>query len=283
MNYPNRILVCFIGLIATSTVVSAELPTDRRSIDQIVNTSFEPTSAFILDNSRKLRKFPALFRKLSDPDQYLLAAQVGEGLAVGESTTFTFFIKGADGAFAATPVKSWDGAALDGNSLSTSVIEKEAARLEATLPERRQQSQLLDRELRGLRAQASKIAGVDEIIDLKMDLARVKGFGEQSAVEQERLRRLINVGRSVTDSPEIGKLRGDLTLQLRDSAQKSALASRLTARKRAAGKATLEQRLQLIRDMASYDPKLLAQEVLKLRERRRALESRSRVGLEDEE
>ncbi len=287
MKYLRARIPAAIFLVLPTLLVgpsgSAQEVTPRRSIDQIVNTSFEPTSAFILENSRKLRKFPALFMRLSEPGQFLLAAQVGEGIAPGETTTFTFFLKGVDGAFAATPVKSWSSVALDTNSSSTDTLASEADKLEAQLKGKRQQVAGMDRELRTLRAEASKIAGVDEIIDIKMDLARVKGFGEQGAAEQERLRRLIELGRAVKDPPEVSRLRGDLTLQLRDSAQKTALASRLTARKRAAGKATLEQRLQLVKEMSSYDPKALAQQVLKLRERRRALEERLSARSGEEE
>ena len=136
-----------------------------------------------------------------------------------------------------------------------------------------------------MRDRASRIAGVDEIVDLKLQIGALEGGGEGNQEEQERLRSLIARAREFTDSPESDARRRELQTQLEETAKATAMADRLNARRREAARETLNRQLALIREMRSLSRAELAQSVLQLRARRRGLERRLDIspnGPEDE-
>ena len=136
----------------------------------------------------------------------------------------------------------------------------------------------MEKQLSQLREQASKIAEVDEIIDLKSELTNVRGFDEQKSAEIERLRTLVAEGRDAADPKNLVSIRATLAENLAGIAKVTALSDRLSGRRREAAAASYRRKINLVRESEGIDPELLAQEALDLRRRRKELEARLSKG-----
>ena len=270
-----------ISLLAlTSSKSSAQSMNDSISehfgiIDQAVASSFRPESVFLLVAGAGVKEFPAVFltRGGSGLDQggEILAASL---LPQAESLSFSFFLKGHDLSFAATPVRTWSRESIRKNTVSYSELTAEVSTLSRQLKDKQTLVAKVEQELDSLRSKASAVAGVDEIIDLKIELARLRGFGDQKAAERERLRDLVSIGRKRTDPEGVDALRQELSLHLADTARATAMADRLRVRRKEAARATLDKKLAFVKEMSRYNPEELAAEVIRLRNRRRELEAR---------
>lgn len=264
--------------------------TGRSAVDQFVSVPFEPQSVYLLLEKRlgSLEEYPARYLRRETftksgaaPGELYIGAQVPYAGASREpeDVRYTFFMRGAEMSFAATPIRTWTQEAFTSNMATTDALREECVRTEHEIAQRRAESAVFEGELKGLRDQASKIAGIDEIIDLKMELARLKGFGDQKAAEKERLKALLAEGRGQqAEDPKIDVLRQELSANLRDTARMTAMADRLKSRRREAARTTVEKKLSLVREMSRYNPETLAQEVLKLRAKRKDLEAKLNIA-----
>ena len=274
----------FSGVFVSAAAAEPPTKTDIVLVDQMVASSFVPESSFLLyvHEGLGVRKVPATFvdqgpGEHSAKERKLLLGSATPIVLTGEAPLFfTFFLKGSASTFAATPIRSWATPVLRENIHDPTSVGEDVSDLRARKEQLSSTLKEVELALRALRKQASQIAGVDEIIDLKLELARVKGFGEQGGPEQERLAQLIQIGRTRKDSPQIDQQRLNLTLQLQDTAQKTAMALRLQARRKAAAHQAFERKLSLVRQMSRYDPTVLAQDIVRLRKQNADL--RAEIG-----
>ncbi|MCC6954245.1 MAG: hypothetical protein IT290_09020 [Deltaproteobacteria bacterium] len=282
--FATAIALCLSGAVKSVDAQSKEAK--EIVLEQLVSSAFVPQSVFVFrqGDGLPLKKLPAHFVDQGTGEgtdrKFLLGAPLN--LVIGEPgrVNYTFFLKGSDAKFAATPVRDITKAELLEGSQSPDELKKEIEQFEASEEKIRLSLKDVQQELQALRRRASQVAGVDEIIDLKVELTRLKGFGEQTEAEQERLKRLIDLGRKRKDSAGIDERRSELTTQLQDTAQRTAMASRLTARKREAARLTVERKIALVQEMSAYNPEQIAREVLELRNRNRELEKQLGAGTE---
>ncbi len=263
-------------------------------LDQPVSSSFIPKEAHILvhkGTAGDVRKYPAEVLPLEGEDAHLTVRKLLlgglvsiEGLPASESPLrYTFFLKGDKTEFAATVVKKATRRELEDNSQNESALAGEIEKLEARLAEIYPQSSSLDAKLKDLRGRASVIAGVDEIIDLQMELEGLKGYREEKSQEIDRLRALIELGRNLPEPDDLTVRRQELSVALREAAQVTALAERLSRRQKKAAYARFQEKLRTIKQTQSEDAQLLARRVLELRKKRREFENRLGITSADRE
>ena len=263
-------------------------------IYQTISLGFSPQKSFLLVGGRSgdVQQFPAEFvrtarraREQGEDIQLLVGARVPERLTeIGEQQIFfTFFLLGEESTFAATPVRGWNGDDLQERAATEEQIRGAMKELEKKIALKREQVSELDRSLETMRDRASSIAGVDDIIDLKMKITRLEGYGQENNAEVERLRKLVERGREQAEPEDIYQRLQELSFHLKEAAQATAMADRLNARRQTAAKLRLRQDLALIREMREQDVTELAQEALKMRSRRRELERDLNVEIVEED
>jgi len=191
---------------------------------------------------------------------------------------FTFFLASLGGDFAATEVRSWTWKTLKGNSLALTALESEIDRLEDQIQPSREENMQLEARLTQLKESASKIAGVDALIDLQSELDSLKGFDEKKASEVERLRSLAYEAELEPDPPGMDDMLMNLNDQLRRAARITADADRLGTSRKESVEANFQRKLDLVRDTENANAQELAQEALRLRKQRQELEARLNEG-----
>ncbi len=268
-------------------VGDALLPKSIGILDQSVVVPFDPVSIYALQELSvgAVQQFRAIalqaFESNSKPQgesrTLIAGAAVPLSPDISPSTIFhyAFFLTDLSGQFAATEVKSTAWKNIIEGQKTVSQLEQEAAGLKDQLMIEELKNSSIEKQLAELREQASKIADVDEIIDLKSELANLQGSDEQKAAETERLRELVKVGRALPEPAGIDSIRANLSLHLEAAARVGASVDRAAATKREDIIAGYKRKLALIRTTDNENPEALAQELLTLRKHRKELESSS--------
>lgn len=269
MESSFRIGICLGFLVGGAAAALAE----DGFIDQRVRASFPPFSAFLFSSSNvgSVQSSSAVvFSREGAIGEYIVGAQFARFKE--PSSLLTFFLRGKDASFAATPVRKL-------TSDEVQLTPKEEFDAEALQAD--QQRQQIEREslsygtqLQDLRSRAMRIAGVDELIQLQTELNRYQTAEDQRQSEEVRLQELLRVGRQVADPADVDPLRQKLSESLRDTAQVTAHADRLKNRKKEAAKEEFQEKLALIKEMGRYSREELAREILMLRAKRKQLEAR---------
>jgi hypothetical protein len=274
-------IICAMTLCALVGIAQAESLREPM-VEQLVTVPFKPSGVFAMLEQQvgevKKIQSEAIIPAISGKDkayEIFLGAPISPNVQGSVMLNYTFFLKGADGSFAATPVKQAERSELVENGLSLEELEMEEKRLRNRSASVSEENSRLSDSLQDLRQRASQIAGVEDIVDIKMELARLQGFGEQASAESGRLRALLDYGRKYKDASDINRLRYELTLHLQEAAKKTAVADRLNSRRKQAAKSSLEQKLALVGETRGYDAQALAKELLKLRAQIKELEQRS--------
>jgi len=190
--------------------------------------------------------------------------------------SYTFFLLGSDGTFAATPVKTLSSEVFHKAGQTEAELRTGMEGFSKRLALLRAEYQSADHRLNELRDRASVLANVDEIIELKLRLAKLQNTDQDNSAERERLKTLIELGRQQEDPPEVYELLQELSLHLSETAKATAMADRLNSRRREVARVNLNDRLALIREMKSVDSEALGKEILALRTKRKKLESQAR-------
>lgn len=259
-------------------------------VDQLVSVPFTPTKVFVIEEvgPGEVQRFPG----------YVVQAQGGAAQSAGNQEVlvgarvplsnlgsdkqvfhFTFFLLDNVASFAATPVKRWSRKMLVDNSRPIDDLRVEVESVERKVQVQKMEHQAIDERLKALRDRASLIADIDKIVDLKVELGRLKSYVEDKSIEQQRLKKLIDDSRKNSEmGSDIDVLRRDLSSDLQEAAQVTAMADRLNSRRRDAAVASMQKKIALIKEMKAVDPEALAKEALKLRARRKELETRLNVG-----
>ncbi len=275
---------------AGETGLPPEFPPNVGILEQTIAVPFEPVSLYALQEVGlgEIRQYRAVAAQLSTPAeaeqtksfQLIVGAPVARAKDQDEDGIFhfTFFLTDLNGQFAATEVKGWSWKRLVENTLPGSLLERNGAAYAQEIEMQQTKNVEMEKQLTSMREQASKIAEVDEIIDLKSELTNVRGFDEQKSAEIARLKALVAAGRDEPDPPNLVSIRATLAENLAGIAKVTALADRLSGRRRDAAAASYRRKINMVRETEGIDAELLAQEALDLRRRRKELESRLSKG-----
>ncbi len=273
-----------------TTGLPPQFPPNVGILEQTISVPFEPVSLYALQEIAlgEIRQYRAVAAKLGDSaegeqgkaEQLTVGAPVARSNDAGEASIFhfTFFLTDLNGQFAATEVKGWSWKRLAENTLPGSLLERNGAAYAQEIAVQQTKNSEMEKQLSVMREQASKIAEVDEIIDLKSELTNVRGFDEQKSAEITRLHTLIAEGRDAPDPKNLVSIRATLAENLAGIAKVTALSDRLSGRRREAAAASYRRKINLVRESEGIDPELLAQEALELRRRRKELEARLSKG-----
>ncbi|MCC6221069.1 MAG: hypothetical protein IT291_07510 [Deltaproteobacteria bacterium] len=268
-----------------SAVTVAQIKSEPSNyvVDQDVFLSFVPIKAFLLIEGGEVKHFPAVFIEKDLGKGSKLGRkyfQVGAILPsviankMGAILRFTFFFVGEQSQFAATPVVEWSMAELLSNYKGIEAVEAAVADLNSLLNLAQYQMSELEESLNEVREDASRIAGVDNIIMLKTRLAELESDEVSKQAERARLERLLAIGRGLADVPELSFYMQELSVHLQEAAKTTAMADRLSVRKRKAARAKLNYKIALAKKFGDENPVPLTKEVARLRQVRRQLEKR---------
>lgn len=263
-------LVLIAILLGLPTLVRAEDATMASSsgsqgiFDQRIRVSFQPAGSFLLSSAEPgvVTSWDSVV--IEGDGEYLVGSHAREAGSLA-----TFFIRGKDSLFAATPVRRVS--TIDRRDRGS--IERTVQELERERADHERVIGFAEIRLRELRVQAMQLAGVDELIQIQTELNRLQTADEHRQVEEERLKQLVKLGRSLKDPEKIDQLRQSLSENLRDTAQATALAERLKSRKKQTAQENFQEKLALIKEMSKYSREELAREILTLRSKRRELEN----------
>jgi len=249
-------------------------------LEQVVSVPFLPKRAFVLlDLGRNSPlQYPAhlvVREQKQDGELEILAAGRIPAVmrASDDLVRYSFFLLGADGTFAAIPVREVSKDRLRAATRTETDLLQSMDELGQRLTLLRTEYEGVDHKLNQLRERASVLANVDEIVELKMKLSKLQSSGEDNSSERERLRTLIELGRQLGEPADIYSLLQELSLHLSETAKATALADRLNSRRREVAKASLNDRLALVKEMKNVDAEALGKEILVLRAKRKKLES----------
>jgi hypothetical protein len=269
------------------------LGTDIGVIDQIVSSSFEPASLLVLQETalgevHQYRASAVLIPSEDSNDKSSSSVRRIVGAPVPLESDddddffhFTFFMASEDSGFAATETKRWSQNELLRNSPSYAELAKQMAEIRHRLKIKRVAAIDLGEQLEELKQQASEIAGVDQIVKLKMQLASLRGVDAEKDDEIKRLQALGELGRSISDPPEVDDLRAEIAEHLREAAKITSMADRLNQRKKDAARQRFLAKIRAVKEMQSVDPEALAQQILELRKTRRDFETRLGLRADD--
>ena len=293
---PHGVKALLSLLIASSAAAQSEgttglppqFPPNVGILEQTISVPFEPVSLYALQEIAigEIRQYRAVAAQLGDPAEAAQSVQLTVGAPVAKNADadeeglfhFTFFLTDLNGQFAATEVKGWSWKRLAENTLPGTLLERNGAAYAQEITMQQAKNSEMEKQLSVMREQASKIAEVDEIIDLKSELTNVRGFDEQKSAEIERLHTLVAEGRDAADPKNLVSIRATLAENLAGIAKVTALSDRLSGRRREAAAASYRRKINLVRESEGIDPELLAQEALDLRRRRKELEARLSKG-----
>ena len=270
--------VLFLGLfLLPAPVLAAE---NKYIVDQTISVPFSPSEvkAIISGAPGEVSIFKSEFVEISahrtkEGKSYLVhvGSMFPSAVLSGDSLEVVFTALSKDGDLMVAPTRTWKKEDLDklaslreGLLADTDKLRFEVARSKSEVTD-------IDKSIKELQVKASEIAGVEEIVALKLELSELRGAGESGESEKERLKALVEKGRSTTDPEGIHELLKELANQLAKTAEATAMADRLNERKKSAAMATLNQKLELIKEMEALDSQELAERALLLRARKRAL------------
>ena len=253
--------------------------------EQIISLTFSPSTVFLLQETDlgTVRQHQALAVEFqTQPQSANETRRILAGTFVpihskelrDDSSHFTFFIAGEKSSFAATEIRLWTKEDLKENSLSPEAIQRAVFAIEKKLKKERILTAETRENLTLLRNRAAQIAQVDEIISLKIKAEALQRENESQAIEIARLKNLIDIGRNLEEPEEANEYQKELALHLKEAAQVTAVADRLNRRKREAALQNFTTKVNLVKEMDSVQPEALAQEILRLRKKRRELENR---------
>ena len=261
-------------------------------VDAIVGEDFSPTTAFVLQEvgPAQVRQYPAEVTPVAEKGKTKVAlplTAVGAPVpleTVTEQFHFTFFLADDEARFRSTPVQRWTAEELRMNSLSSNALERDIRDLDDEIKDKRVEAVEIQDQRATMFRKASQITNIEAILNLQRERSSLERSLVERRAEIERLESLIERGRQLEDPPLVDQMRKELSLHLKEAAKVTAMADRLNRRQKESAVQTFNQKLRMVKDMEREDPESLAREVLRLRRKRRELESRlGSSASEDEE
>ena len=285
MEYFRKLLFLASFLYCFSLPAQAQpVPEGVGFIDELIALDITPEKVFSLVEIApgEVERYPAKFldyyetirypKVVGDTNHWIVASPLTLPKET-QSLTFTFFLIAEDGYFAGTPVVNRSLEQIIDERKPTSQLEEEVRQSRKKLLSQVKMLEGLDEELAELREKASKVVGIENIVDLNMELSELEGFSSELESEKERLEELIKIGRKAKQPANLAQKRRELQAFLKEAAKVTAMADRLNKKKKNAALSTLRKNISLVKQTSGYNLQLLSQEVLKLRRQRRKLEA----------
>lgn len=296
-----KTLLCFIFCSpvcmaqSTGVVNDASLGETFAIVDQFISVSFEPVSVVLLLEREKgqVEQYKAiaveLAKSLKGSEQGLRTYIVGAAIPLANyadktinngnlKISIAFFLASKEMEFAATEVKTWTLNELKRNSSSTNVLLRNTSELEKSLVSLKLDATEIEQKLNIVRQRVSQIADLDEIVKLKAQQSVIKEMKSEQDRDIKQLKQLIEDGRTLQDPEKIDQYRQELYADLEEAAKVSAIADRLSQRKRESAAQGFYKKLELVKQMDNANPEQLAHEIMRLREQKKALETRLGIG-----
>ncbi len=171
------------------------------------------------------------------------------------------------------------------NELPLALLNEEVISLESEVEKTEKRISKLESDISDSRKEASKVAKVDEIIGLKLDLAKLTGVESKIELELTRLKKLVSrsYSKKKESKKDFDKMRAELGSFLEKGAMVTAKADKISRRRKRAALNNLKQKLRIIKKTSSVDLEKLDQEVKRIKNIRLQLESRfvGSMGRED--
>lgn len=270
------------------------IPDDVGIISELVEISFAPirVNLLVVNQNEQIEKYHAEFIPIdNDGAGHRIYAggriSIDRKGALTNPILVTFIFEGNNNEMAATPVKSWNLNSINRNTKSIIELSKGKEIIKEKITAAQAQMAELERRSLELRNIVSQIAGVEEIVKLKNELAATKARITDLKADKERLAKLSEAAKEKAEIDDIDILRRELNVHLTEAAKATAMADRLSKRKQKAAMQSIQEKIAVIKETANEDPKALARLALELRAERKKLEmrlgERTQTGSEESE
>jgi len=251
-------------------------------LDQVVKVQEIPKSSFVLQEAGLgvVHRYDATSVEagLIESDDLYTDLHFGSVVTIPSLTKATnshyVFLLHANGSFFATPVNKWTQDQVTQSKKLPQELRQGMQEELLVLHEGEIEQNDLAIELEGLRARASKTIDVKNLVTLSSDIQYLSILNAEKRISYQFLKKAVEKGADIPDPQESNQLRIELAHQLKSTAEATAMADRLAQQKQKAALANVRQQVALIREMKRYKLKALAQEVLRLRVRRKDLEEK---------
>ena len=178
----NIRIICTILICLFTFSAKAEDPSSFMILEQTVSTPFRPVSAYSIiaekgsDEKIKIHHYYAMaYNNSEDLDKTTGKRTVSIGSLIpakemnhsSKEFYYCFFMASINGEFAVTEVKTetWDN--LKNSYLTSEQLVSENKKYEQQIPLQRTRKIILENKLAEAKQQATKMAGIDDLLDLK--------------------------------------------------------------------------------------------------------------------
>lgn len=272
-----------IALFAICTLVSLAhaqdspvIPTGHGVIDQLMNLKQAPHDSYILseDSLGEITQYPTQVEFLGNSEEQSIFI-LGSLVPNPERSSFHFsiFTKDLNENAHATRVSEWSSARLLANTPDELELRKLIDDTESRIKQEIGERDIVESKLDPLQTEISQVGMVKEITDMKLQLSAMDDFMADYETLKAELDTRLNRGRSLVDPKDIDEKRKTISEHLREAAQITSVADRLNRRREDAALQNFKRKLTAVKEMKNVNMQDLAQEVLRLRRKRRELES----------
>lgn len=275
------ILTLNLLLFATSSALAQNFGI----IEQTIAVGFKPTSTYALvaqklssNNWRLIKRIHGTIIPSPEEEETLYVAVVVPQEVFSEEDQelyYSFFLLSVDGEIAATEVKTITKEQLLNSFVPKEQLSLEIKQFEQQLPVLKTKNVISQNKLSQTKEKVSKIAEVDDLIDLKSELANLKEGDSDAASEVEVLKNLYaeNVYKPV--SLEHLQMRMELEKQLKDILKSTTFQKKSSSNSPAEIISNFHRKIELAKSISNSNPEILAKEVLALRKKRLELEAQT--------
>lgn len=268
---PPVIFTAFL-FVASYVVATSSVSAQEPVIDYLTPKGSAPLSAQILieQTAGSVQVFPARVAEIPNTSHSLVSAQVPPSLGMRRFGVAIL----CDPLRESPPVEYWTADQFQLNMLSSEVLDRDILDLEKSIQKARIRSVDLQDRLQALERTLIEELDVRELRETMEEKRTLKRSISEQQKEIARLELLLDQGRQIAAPENINEMRLTLAEHLRQAAQVTAAADRLSRRKTEVARNRLKAKLKLIEELRQEDPELLARKILTLREKRRELEQR---------
>lgn len=274
----KRISILLISIYCSANLAKAE---DFGIIEQTIAVGFKPASTYALVTQKPTGRNKQLVRRIhgsiipSDNNSVHVAILVPNNIFNEEEQEiyYCFFLLSTDGEIAATEVKTTSKEQILNSFISKAKLLEEIKQYEEQLPVLKTKNVLSQTKLSQTKEKASKIAEVDDLVDLKSELENLKSGDSNAMFVMLFLKNLYAKNAFFQDTPEDMQMRMELDAQLREILKASLLNKKAESNSPADIIANFHKKIELVKSTENSNAELLAIEVLRLRKQRKELEA----------
>lgn len=278
----SKFFLCLISFLLSSPDLSwAE---DFAIIEQTISAGFKPASTYALvaqklssNNWRLIKRIHGTIIQGTEDDSAVDVAVIVPKEVFSEEDQelyYSFFLLSLDGEISATEVKTITKEQLLNSFVPNEQLNQEITQFEQQLPILKTKNVISQNKLSQSKEKASKIAEVDDLVDLKSELESLKENDTDSVSEIQSLKNLYASNVYNPNTLEDTQLRMDLEKKLREVIQSTTFHKKTENNSPAEIIANFQKKIELVKSAEDTNPEVLAKEVLALRKKRLELESK---------